>query len=198
MKYYCFTILSLILAANASIGQVIVQQFSVIHDDRVVGSTSVTRTGGEKNYTIRLQFNATIDFVVKTIILVGQEQALFENGMLKYASILRKSNEKIKVDKSVRRKDSSSYIAYDGEESKSLPITEIRANLLNLLFLEPYDHQKIFSDNLQQFVYVTEISPHIYKIPGKHESYNTYSYHNGVCTSILLNSSLITLVLKRK
>ena len=57
---------------------------------------------------------------------------------------------------------------------------------------------KIFSDNLQQFVYVTEISPHIYKIPGKNESYNTYSYHNGVCTSIILNSKLLTLVLKRK
>lgn len=127
MKCYCLAILLLIFTINASIGQVIVQHYSVIHNDKVVGSTSVTKTGSDKNFTTRLQFIATINFVVKTVVLIGQEQALFENGLLTYSSILRKSNEKIKVDKSVRRKDGSSYIAYDGEESRSLPIKEIQA-----------------------------------------------------------------------
>lgn len=43
MKCYCLAILLLIFTINASIGQVIVQHYSVIHNDKVVGSTSVLK-----------------------------------------------------------------------------------------------------------------------------------------------------------
>lgn len=187
----------MMLQFQVGFGQVEKQQYDVFHNNKPVGSMLVTKTGNTQSYVIKMSFNAQLRVWLKSIIMEGQEEACFENGVLKYSTVLRKINGKVKTENQTVRNDVS-YVGIDQESTRSLPITEIRFNLLNILFYEPAYQQKIFSDNLQRYLMVSQKSAHMYQIIQPNGYVNRYIYQNGLCMFIELNSSTINLSLKRK
>ncbi|MCJ8155552.1 hypothetical protein MKJ01_17475 [Chryseobacterium sp. SSA4.19] len=196
-KYYIPALIFLILVSGMAYGQSAVQNYDVIHNDKVVGTTVVRKIGTDQNFTISLNFSADINFLIKRVVILGKEHARFENGVLKSGSVFRKANDKIKTDKSIKHLGSS-YIVYDGDQRHVLQVGEIRNNMLSLFFNEPNNTITVYSDNQQKLVNVKEAAPHKYIIPGKNESNSTYIFKNGQCNMIILKSDLLTIKLVRK
>ncbi|MDR6513830.1 DUF6134 family protein [Chryseobacterium camelliae] len=198
MKTYGISALVfLMLISGIASGQSTVQYYDVIHNDKVVGSTVVKKTGNDQNFVITLNFSADINFLIKRVLILGKEHARFENGVLRSGSVFRKANDKIKTDKSIKHLGSS-YIVHDGDQSHALAVGEIRDNMLSLFFDEPRKVTTIYSDNQQKLVDLKETAPHKYVIPGKNESTSTYIFQNGQCSRIILKSDLLSLQLVRR
>lgn len=194
-KYYLVTVL-LMIKSLVAIGQLQKHQYEVFYNDKIAGKMMISKTGNEQYYTIKVRLNANLNIVLKNISIESQEEAIFENGILKHSMVLRKANGKIKANKQTKRTDSS-YIIYDGTTIRSVPLFEIRSNLLSILFAEPANQQKVFSDNLQQNVKVSQQGAHTYQIALANGTFNLYTYKNGACSAIELNNGLIKLTLKR-
>lgn len=186
-----------IAGSQQAVSQQQTQHYEVFHDEKSVGNMSVVKIGNDQNFTIKVTFNADIETFFKRVIVQGQEDAQFENGRLKSSSVFRKANGKVKVNKKTKRTDSG-YVSFDGIAWHAIKTADIRSNLLTILFSEPANNQRVFSDNLEGVTKVTEVSDHVYQLPLLDGSFNTYSYRNGVCTMIKLSSKYATLILKRK
>ncbi|MDQ1095238.1 MULTISPECIES: DUF6134 family protein [Chryseobacterium] len=198
MNNYCISALAfLMFISTMSYGQNTVQYYDVIHNDKIVGSTIVKKTGSDQNFVITLNFSADITFLIKRVVILGKEHALFENGVLKSGSVFRQANDKIKTDNSIKYLGNS-YTVHDGHQSHALPIGEIRNNMLSLFFSEPRKLTSIYSDSQQKLVNLKEVTPHRYVIPGNNESSSTYIFQNGQCSRIILKSDLLSIQLVRK
>ncbi len=195
--YFSSGLIFLILSSGSAFGQSIIQNYDVIHNENIVGNAVVKKVGSDQNFMITLNFSAEINFLFKKVMLTGKEYAHFEKRVLKYGSVLRKVDDKIKTNKSIKL-SGSSYTAHDGTQSRPLLIREIRDNMLSLFFYEPVKATRMYADNQQKLVDIKEVSPHTYMIPGKDESSNTYIYENGQCSSVILKGNRINLTLKRK
>jgi len=157
---------------------------------------SVTKTGNDQTFSIKSIFNAKIDALVKTVILQSQEDAFFEKGQLKNSSVFRKVNETIKVNKQTKRTQTG-YLSFDEDAWHLLKISTIRYHLLSLLFIEPTDGMKVFSDNLESESTIAEITYHVYQIRLLNGSLNTYTFQEGKCMAIEFKNKYATLTLKR-
>lgn len=198
MKTYGISALVfLMLISGIASGQSTVQYYDVIHNDKVVGSTVVKKTGNDKDFVITLNFSADINFLIKRVVILGKEHARFENGVLKSGSVFRKANDKIKTDKSIKHLGSS-YMVQDGNQSHALPVGEIHDNMLSLFFTEPSKVTAIYSDNQQRLVDMKQAAPHKYVVPGKNESTSTYIFQNGQCSRVILKSDLLSIQLVRR
>lgn len=195
MKYF-FMAIALLLNKGVLSGQNITQYYDVIHNEQIVGTTVIKRAGDEKNFTISLNMSADINLFIKRVIILGKENVRFENHILKSGSVFRKVNEKIKTDNWIRHSNTS-YTLHDGAGLHHLPVEEIRNDMLSIFFNEPIGVKRIYSDNQQRFVEI-KASSGTYTVPGKNESQTTYIFKGGDCSRIILKSSLITLILKRK
>ncbi|MFP7654263.1 DUF6134 family protein [Chryseobacterium proteolyticum] len=198
MKTYFISALLLIMLCSGMVsGQNNVQYYDVIHRDQLVGSTVVKKVGNDQNFTITLSFSADIDFLIKRVVITGREYARFENRVLKSGSVYRKVNDKVKTDNTIKHLGSY-YKVQDGEKSHTLAIEEIRDNMLSLFFSEPDRINTVYADNQQKLVSIAEAAPKKYVVPGKNDSSSTYIFQNGQCSSVILKSKLVTLILKRR
>lgn len=198
MKRYRITmVVFFILSAGIVLGQNRIKYYDVLYKNKVVGSTVIRKTGDERNFIIMMDFSADIDLFIKKVSIIGKEEARFENSVLKSGSVFRKVNEKIQTDNWIRR-SGNNYIVYDGERSSRLSIGEVQGNMLSIFFSEPYNLSRVYADNQQRLVPIQETSPHVYMIPGKNESYSTYIFQNGDCNGVILESKLVTLMLRQR
>ena len=186
----------MITKSQMAIGQSQKQQYEVFHNDKAIGKMIISKTGDEQRYAIKLNFNASFNILLKNIIIEGREEAFFENGVLKYSTVTRKINGKTKMNKQTKKSDNA-YLGYDGSTTKAIPLSEIRSNFLSLFFSEPSHHQKIYADNLLQDLKVIQKAAHTYQVAMNNGNFNQYTYINGICSTIELNTSLLTLTLKR-
>lgn len=130
MKKFCIPVtILLILISEIAFGQSTVQYYDVVYSDKVVGTTIVKKAGNDQNLVITLSFSADINFLFKSVVILGKEYARFENGNLKSGSIFRKANNKIKTDKLIKHLGNS-YTVKDGNQSHVLPVEAIRNTML--------------------------------------------------------------------
>ncbi|WP_145860386.1 DUF6134 family protein [Pedobacter suwonensis] len=191
----------LLMAIMVLIGQVVFAQsqshtYNVFYNEKNVGKMLITKTGNDQDCVIRLNFTANFNVVLKSILIEGQEEAMFEKGILKYSTVLRKVNGKVRTNKQTRIANGT-YSGVDEGTVQSVDVPEIRSNFLSILFFEPVGRQHIYADNLLQNVKVVNKSAHTYQIPLRNGSYNQYTYVNGKCAAIELNTPFLKLKLKR-
>ncbi|MBD3906463.1 hypothetical protein NAL32_17350 [Chryseobacterium sp. Ch-15] len=193
--FVVLTVFLLLINANLS-GQTVTQYYDVIHNDKIVGSTMINRVGDEKKFIINLKMTADISFFINRVVIVGKENAVFENSVLKSGSVFRKVNDKVKTDNWIKF-DNNRYMLYDGNLLSYLSTGEIRNNMLSLFFNEPVNLKKVYSDNQQKLVELKVSSTNTYSVPGKNQSLTTFVYKDGKCSQVILKNSLITLMFKR-
>ncbi|WP_149243614.1 DUF6134 family protein [Dyadobacter sp. 32] len=195
-KYFLIAALTIGGSEKAS-GQVQTQQYDVLHDDRFVGKMLVTKIGDERKCVFKLTFNASLSLVIKNMVIEGIEEASFEKGVLVYSKVMRKVNGYIKTDK-YTTKEKNAYVAYEGNTKTGIPLAEITSNFFTLLFAEPVSEPTTYSDNLQRKVAIVRAGAHVYQVVTKNGHFNRYSYVNGACSMIEMNTLMLSLRLKRR
>ncbi|NII83218.1 hypothetical protein H9N25_10655 [Pedobacter riviphilus] len=170
--------------------------YDVFYNEKNVGKMLITKTGNDMDCVIKLNFTASFNVVLKSILIEGHEEAMFEKGILKYSTVLRKVNGKVRANKQTKIANGV-YSAIDEGTVQSVDVPEIRSNFLSILFLEPVGRQHIYADNLLQNVKIVNKSAHTYQIPLRNGSYNQYTYVNGKCAAIELSTPFLKLKLKR-
>lgn len=195
MRKLILTMLAIGITGWPAVCQQVKQVYEILHNDKPVGQMMVIKSGNDQDFTIKQIFNANIDLFIKQVVIQGQEEAHFEKGRLKHSSIFRKVNEKVKVNKQTKETNGK-YFSFDGTTWHPIKASDIRFHLLSILFYEPTDNQKVYSDNLEAEAKVSEITSHVYQIPLSNGSFNTYTFRAGICKEIKLNSKYASLTLK--
>ena len=127
----------------------------------------------------------------------GEEEAVYENGILTSSWIFRKMNGSEKANKRTRL-SGNNYIITKGSKSETLNNYPIRFNMLSLYSLEPSSIGKVYSDNFQAFLDIQTLAPHHYQIKFPDGNYNEYFYRNGVCTRVVIHHSLYNATIELK
>lgn len=177
-------------------GQEKKKQFEVFHNGEKVGGMIISKTDYGQLSELKMEVAADLKLVLFKIHIDGKEEAIFENGILNYSSVLRKANGKIKTNRQTKR-EGKNYLAYDGLAAKAIGNSDIRHNLLSIIFNQPISGQSVFVDNLQEAHQIRQISPNVFRVMLKDGNYNQYTYHNGECAVIELNTSMLKLVIKK-
>jgi hypothetical protein len=127
----------------------------------------------------------------------GEEEAIYENGMLTSSSLFRKMNGKEKANKRLNW-NGRQYVMTKGDESESFNLAPIRHNMLMLYLIEPQSYSRVFSDNFQRYVDITCLGLHQYRIKFPDGNYSDYFYRNGICIRIEIHHSLYQAVMELK
>lgn len=172
------------------------KKFEVFHNDKKVGEMLMCKSDNGNISEIKMHITADLKLMLLKIHLDGREEAIFENEAMNYSYVLRKTNGKIRTNKQTK-KAGKYYMAYDGEVGKMMEIKEIKHNLLSIIFSQPVNGQNVFVDHLQEAHQVRQMSPNVYRVMLRDGNFNQYTYQNGECATIEVNSSLLTLVMKK-
>lgn len=135
-----------------------------------------------------------IDSKIRTRILflftaLGQEESVFENGILIRSSIYQKLNGSERVNKKTQLVGSS-YVVTKGKESETIISYPISYNMICLYAREPVSIPKVYSDAFQRFLDIQTLGDHYYKIVFPDGNYNEYHYSNGLCTKVEVHHRL--------
>ena len=165
-------------------------QYIIKRKGSEVGTMTVVRNTLGERTTYFLQSEVKTRFVF-LITATGQEEAVFEKGVLVSSRIYRKMNGSEKANKKMTR-SGANYVVTRDNKSEVLGNAPIWYTMLNLYDHEPENIAAVYSDNFQKVLPITVIAPHHYKIKFPDGNYSEYFYHRGICTSILLHHSLYT------
>jgi hypothetical protein len=172
-------------------------------------SIYVVRYKGEDVGTVKLQqiikgdtvhYRMTSDIKTRFIFRIrvkSVEESVFQNGRLIYSAVNRSVNGDEKVKKQTKAGNKVYTLSDDGK-SVLLYNESIGYNLMRMYCLEPVNISKVYSDNYQKFLPVTQIKPHTYKVVLPDGNYNYYSYTNGICSKVEVFNTLYNMEMNLK
>src|SRR5690349_3570654 len=113
-----------------------------------------------------------------TIHVKSFEESVFKNGRLLYSTVNRTVNGNEKVKRQTRAgtntAGANTYTLLNDGKSVVLNNEGIGYNLMRMYCLEPVNISRVYSDNYQQFLPITKIRQHTYKIVLPDGNYNYY------------------------
>ena len=119
----------------------------------------------------------------------GQEEAVYENGVLVSSWVYRKMNGNEKSNKRLQL-SGSSYVVSKGSKTEPLPVPAIKYNMLRLYTQEPVNISTVYSDNFQEYVDIKRMGHQHYRIRFPDDNYSDYFYRNGICVKVEVHHSL--------
>jgi len=115
-------------------------------------------------------------------------EAYFENGVLKKASLINTMNNDVNGSALVEWDLDKYQMVIDGEfKTWDEPIT---ATVGMLYFEEPAGLTQIFSERYGRYLNIVDEGNGVYKLIKPDNRTNIYTYENGLCTSVHVNSTL--------
>ena len=168
--------------------------YQVIRNGTKIGNLSLheSRTGDIIKFKVLSEIKTRVIF---TISASGSEEAEFEKGVLLSSSFTQTINGKQKVNKKTFNKGTHYTVNNNGKESR-INYSTIAYNMVCLYTIEPVNKTLIYSDKFSSFLAVTKIKDHHYRIRFPDGNYNEYSYENGTCKSIKVESSLYSITME--
>ncbi len=170
-------------------------KYDVVRNDKVIGYLNSLKT--ERNNTIEyiLETNVAVDILFEMRIY-SRISGIFSNGQLTDGKIIRKVNGKDKANARflwVRDK----YFIHENKRTKEFK-DKIFYTTACLMHREPLNMKKIFSENFQKFIDVTETKPHHYTLHLPDGNKNFYTYENGICIQAQINTTFTTAYFRLK
>lgn len=144
--------------------------------------------GNSSELVLVSEIKTKIFFPIK---VYAKESSIFEKGNLIYSSLIRKTNDAVKLDKQTRFIANEYEVLQNGEKEK-LPFYTINTNLLCLYFQEPINLKSVYSDNQQCFVNITKTADGGYNVKFPNGNSNSFYYKEGVCTKIKIMHTYYT------
>lgn len=185
-KAIVFTIL--LCLAQRSVSQEQKLLYAIHHKGKKVGELSFRRqrSGARTLYNLQSEVNVRMLFAIN---VKTQEQAVYENELLQFSSVLRQVNGRQKTNRQIRNNGRGLTVSADGE-SHELKNYRVKYSALCLYSTEPVLYTNVFADNFQAFVPIVKMADHHYRITLPDGSSNDYFYEGGICQKVQVRSSL--------
>lgn len=188
VKYLIMFFIVLLLVSSASVSDDDIKiekiSFKIIKRNSSIGFINIEKSSFKENttYTINSEVNARIIFNFKA---TGVEKSVFKDDTLIFSSMYREINGKEKLNHSISLINGK-YILKDKNrgEREVFNLEAIHRNLATLLFFEPINIQKIYSDKFKRKVKINHIGYSTYKVKLPNNSVSVYHYKDGKCVLI--------------
>jgi hypothetical protein len=149
-------------------------------------SFSQQNSGTKKVLKIESKIRTRILFLFTAI---GQEESVFENGVMIWSTVYQKLNGSERVNKKTQLMGRN-YVVTKGKESETISSYPISYNMVCLFAREPVSISKVYSDAFQRFLDIQTLGEHKYKITFPDGNYNEYHYSNGLCAKVEVHHRL--------
>ncbi|MBC8986810.1 hypothetical protein H9X96_13600 [Pedobacter sp. N36a] len=170
--------------------------YEVLRNNKKIGNMQVARTQHEQNLQINLQFKAKMSLPLKDIVIEGIEKAIFFGGKLTQSTAYRKVNGQTKTDIETKWVDNKYRITNAGKSS-SADLKPIRLHLLSIYFIEPKNDTLVYSDSFQRLLLIQKDQGMSYKLALPNGNVNLYTYKNGICTKVVIQSTFYTITMQK-
>jgi hypothetical protein len=196
IRYYLKTAVKLLLPLLLcllmlkSIGQQSTLEYDVLRNNKIIGHTVVTgiKTAGKVTYKVSAEIKVSF---IKNFKAVSSEETVFENGIMVASFFSRSLNGEVKGKRNTVLLDSVYQIVEDGKKSFH-KLGKINLNISGLYLNEPLNTRRIYSDNHRQWLKLTQIKSHSYRIDLPDGNHTLYHFENGICVSIDIYQTFFT------
>jgi len=165
-----------------SVGQQSTFEYDVIRNNKVIGRTLVTgiKTAGKVTYKVSAEIKVSF---IKDFKAISEEETVFENGVMVSSFFSRSLNGEVKGKRNTRLIDSVYQIIENGNKSVH-KLGKINLTISGLYLNEPLNTNRIYSDNHRQWLKLTQIKLHSYRLDLPDGNHTLYHFENGICVSI--------------
>ena len=173
-----------------SIAQQATFEYDVFRNNKVIGRTVVTgiKTAGKVTYKVSAEIKVSF---IKDFKAISEEETVFENGVMVSSLFSRSLNGEVKGKRNTLLIDSVYQIVEDGKKSLH-KLGKINLNISGLYLNEPLNTRRIYSDNHRQWLKITPIKVHSYRIDLPDGNHTLYHFENGICVSIDIYQTFFT------
>lgn len=173
-----------------TIGQQSTLEYDVLRNNKVIGHTVVTGIKRAGKVTYKVSAEIKVNFI-KDFKAVSSEETVFENGIMVSSFFSRSLNGEVKGKRNTLLLDSVYQIVEDGKKS-FYKLGKINLNISGLYLNEPLNTRRIYSDNHRQWLKITPIKVHSYRIDLPDGNHTLYHFENGICVSIDIYQTFFT------
>jgi hypothetical protein len=137
-----------------------------------------------KGDTVHIQLHSEINikFLLNFSVQIFEE-ASFLNGTMISSALLRKFNGNVKTNRQSTY-TSQGYEVKENGQIQILNISPVSLSLLSLYFLQPINHQNVYSDSLGQYVKIENIGTNSYTINFPNGLIQNYYYQKGTLVKV--------------
>ena len=165
-----------------SMGQQSIFEYEVLRNNKTIGQTVVTATKTAGKVTYKVSAEIKVSFI-KDFNAISEEETVFENGIMVSSFFSRSLNGEVKGKRNTRLIDSVYQITENGNTSKH-KLGKINLTISGLYLNEPLNTNRIYSDNHRQWLKLTQIKSHSYRLDLPDGNHTLYHFENGICVRI--------------
>ncbi|HUP12096.1 MAG TPA: DUF6134 family protein [Niastella sp.] len=167
--------------------QVLVLQYQVSRGSALVGTLVVqeSKQNGQVRYKLQSAIQTSFLFTITGKVI---EEAVYENGILIYARMYQKLNNKEQVNTEIKAQGNRYHVT-SRAVTKPLNNYPITYNLVCLYTVEPLHRTTVFVEKFQRFVPIETLGPHQYKVTFPDGAYNEYYYKAGICIKVKVSTT---------
>lgn len=161
--------------------------YTIAKDGKQIGWLKLQKTLlGER--TVLSLISEVKTRVIMEFIIAVNDIATFEHGRLIHSTMVRKTNNQIKLNKQTKLFGSKYQVTQEGETAvHDFPM--IKANLLSLYFFEPAGLNEVYSDLHEKFLGIKHGKDGSYEVRFPGGNRNLFYYTGGRCTLVKVRHS---------
>lgn len=174
------------------------QVYTIYKNNDIIGELSAILTQTQNSYNICIHSNSKVNVLVVLRIQVLHEDS-FSNGKLVRSKVINKVNGFEKFNNLLLWKDGL-YSAYEDDHFKKTIQQPIAFSTASILFFEPATTNCVYAPNFLQMAVIKKMAANSYMLTFPDGNINYYTYENGVCTKVIINTnySTVQLILKQQ
>lgn len=171
-------------------------EYQIKRNGDVVGNINFNQSCAGNRMTLKLESELKTRFIF-TITASTREETIYDNGILTWSSIYRKTNGSEKANKKIKA-SGNGYVLYKDNKSETLNNYPIRYNMLSFYYMEPVAVNQAYSDVFEQFVNIQKTADHKYKVLLPDGNSNNYHYENGILSRVDISSTFYSASIQLK
>lgn len=185
LQQLLITLCFLLLSFNG-ISQEVRLNYTLYNDRTNVGYIEFSRTDSADLDVYNMKMQVQVDLKLYTIRILDHKQAIYSDGILEYARMDRRLQNRELKRKITKRSGGKLYS--DGEKPIDPETDEIRFSTLLMFTQEPDGINMVYSEGQLRSCPLEKVGNHHYRIVHPEGHSNDYFYNNGVCYQIVTNS----------
>lgn len=168
--------------------------YDIIRRNETIGTVQASQLyeGPQTSYHIESHVAIRLFTDIKVDVCLNSN---YLNGMMKDAWMRKTINGSDKTNNYILKGSNAYFFVNKNGDTSSLQAI-ITNSIATLYFSEPTNIEKIFSENFLRFVPLQFEDSGTYKIVLPDGHVNHYTYQNGLCTQVVMETQLSTVFLK--
>lgn len=169
--------------------------YEILKGGKVVGTMNASMKKNNQNTEYITESKINMSMLV-TVDVYNKVSGIFTDGVLQKGGIIRRVNGNVKANTQITL-DKGRYAINESGNTSSLQ-AKIMYTTACLMFIEPTNHNQVFSEVFRKFLNIKKLSPHKYALVMPDGYENVYSYKDGYCIEAEVKSSMADLSIRLK